>query len=136
LQDGTPDLDALFDQGIQLRLSGQVHEATRVLKAAVRRFPNQAGVLWYLGGIYLHDLKQAAKALPYYTKASQLAPQSERASLGVFHSLWQLGRHREAMKELARFQSVAHCRDYVKILADVREEAPELLPQSLKTKAS
>jgi tetratricopeptide (TPR) repeat protein len=133
---GLPELNELFEQGIQLRLSGRFQEAVQVLEAAVRRFPGHAPAFWYLGGIYLHDLNEATKALSHYKKAVGLSPRSERASLGVFHSLWKLGRRREAMKELGRFLEVAHSPDYVQILAEVRNKHPELLTKTLRTKAS
>lgn len=134
--DGSPGTDALFEHGVQLRLCGRFQDATRFLKAALRRFPDQAPVLWYLGGIFLHDLHQPQAAVPFYRKAARLSPRSQRASLGLFHSLWHLGRHREALKELNRFQSIAPCDDYVEILAEIRKKSPELLTKSPRTKAS
>jgi tetratricopeptide (TPR) repeat protein len=131
-----PELDAMLERGIQLRRQGRFQAAVRVLKAAVQHFPDHAPVLWYLGGIYLHDLNQAQKAIPFFRKAARLCPQSRRASLGLFHALWDLGRQREAMRELRRFQSVARCDDYVKILAEVRKNAPELFNKPVKPKGS
>jgi tetratricopeptide (TPR) repeat protein len=134
--DQNPELNAMLERGIQLRLDGRFHEAIKVLKATVQRFPDQVPALWYLGSVYLHDLDQAANALPFFRKGARLSPRSRRASVGLFHALWNVGRQREALRELTRFQSVGHCGDYVKILAEVRKKAPELLSKSVKPKAS
>ncbi len=127
-----PELDQLFDKGIQKKRQGSFRQAAKILEKVLKRYPDQAPVLWYLGGIYLFDLDLPKKALALFQKARRLAPHSERASLGLFHSLWTLGRERAAMKELLRFQQLANCSDYDEILAEVQEKAPELLASTRK----
>ncbi|HEY1861540.1 MAG TPA: tetratricopeptide repeat protein [Gemmataceae bacterium] len=126
----------MLESAIQLRRRGRFPEAVKLLKASLQRIPDQAAVCWYLGSIYLHDLNQAEQALPLYRRATRSAPKSQRASLGLFHALWALDRRREAMKELGRFQAIAHCDDYATILAEVQKKAPELLGKTVKPKAS
>jgi tetratricopeptide (TPR) repeat protein len=128
--------DALLDHSLNFRVHGGFQQAVKLLNSAARRFPTEAAVFWLLGSIYLHDLDQPQKALPMFRKAVRLSPRSQRASLGLFHSLWDLEREREALRELNRFQSIAHCNDYDEILAEIREKAPELLTKPPKSKAS
>jgi tetratricopeptide (TPR) repeat protein len=129
-------LGAEINHAIRLKLKGQFEAAIKLLNGILRRFPGFAPACWYLAGILQNDLKQTRLALPYFRKAMRLAPKSERASLGLFHALWDLGRCREAMKELQRFQSVGHCKDYEEILAEVREKAPDLLGATFKPNMS
>jgi tetratricopeptide (TPR) repeat protein len=129
-------LKATLQQGIDLRQHQCFQEAVKVLESVVQRFPGEASVFWLLGSIYLHDLDQPQKALPMFRKAVRLCPRSPRASLGLFHSLWDLEREREALRELNRFQSIAHCDDYDEILAEIREKAPKLLTKPPRSKAS
>ncbi len=131
-----PELDALLEDSLNLRVHGALQKAVKLLNSALRRFPTEPAVFWLLGSIYMHDLDQPEKALPLFRKAIRLLPRSTRASVGLFHSLWDLEREREALRELNRFQSIAHCDDYDEILAEIREKAPELLTKPPKSKAS
>lgn len=104
-------------------------EAARILEAIVKKYPKEAPLWWYLGGIYVYDLKKPRKAIPAFRQAVQLTPKSERASLGLFHSLWDANRISEALAEIKRFQTLTHwtCQDYLEIIDELTEkwlEAP------------
>jgi hypothetical protein len=120
-------LDETFQRAIDKNRGGSPREAAAILENLIRRFPACAPAYWYLGGIYLYELRLAKRAVAFFRKASRLAPFSERASLGMFHSLWHLGRERDAMDELRRFQAISSSQDYKEILAEIRDKAPELL---------
>lgn len=50
--------------------------------------------------------------------ACGVAPRLELASLGLFHSLWNLGRNEEALQEAVRYVSLKDSDGYRELLAD------------------
>jgi tetratricopeptide (TPR) repeat protein len=128
-----PELKRDFQRAIDQVTARSFAKAIEILVDLIGRFPDQAPVYWYLGGIYFHDLDSPKKAVPLFRTASKLSPRWEKASLGLFHSLWSLGREKAALKELLRFQALSNCPDYEEILAEVQEKAPELLKPKRKT---
>jgi tetratricopeptide (TPR) repeat protein len=91
-----------------------------------KQYPEDWGIHWYLGGFYLHELNQPAKAIPLLRKAVQWKPESEKSSLGLFHSLLNAGLQDEALDELKRFQVLTNFRskDYREIIAELNDERP------------
>jgi hypothetical protein len=65
--------------------------------------------------------------LPLFRKLVRLSPCSETASLGLFHSLWSLGREDEALEEIKRFQVLTNFgrADYRTIIAEINEKTAE-----------
>jgi hypothetical protein len=85
-----------------------------VLKRAAPGAGLLATLYWEHG-----DLKNAAK---WFSQATTLAPQSETASLGLFHSLWDLGNHDDAFDEMRRFFIVGKSREYLRLLRELIKE--------------
>ncbi|MBY0523204.1 MAG: hypothetical protein K2R98_07385 [Gemmataceae bacterium] len=99
------------------------HEgALRAFADVLAEYPDYAPALGMMGSIYLSMLGKPAEAIPLFQRTTALVPKSELASLGLFHSLWETGHEAEALKELKRFQSISHSRDYDEILAEWTEE--------------
>jgi predicted Zn-dependent protease len=109
---------ALFDCAVKLKDEGDFTGAQRILEQLVAAEPTSAGLHWFLGHLYWEQnlLDQAAQT---FRRATELNPRSERASLGLFHSLWERGRQEEALEEMGRFLKIADCPDYRKILAEI-----------------
>ena len=59
------------------------------------------------------------KAVAAFRRATELKPESETASLGLFHCLWEMGRKEEALDEIGRYLKIADCEDYRNILAEI-----------------
>jgi predicted Zn-dependent protease len=70
-----------------------------------------ANTLWESGDI--------EPAIEHFRIAVQLAPESERISLGLFHILWAQGRRVEALDETKRFMSLADSDEYRGIVAAI-----------------
>ena len=51
----------------------------------------------------------------------RLKPDTELASRGLFHSLWKLGRHNEALEEMKRFLLIADSEEYRQLLKGMME---------------
>lgn len=105
-----------FNNAIKLRDEGRIDEALRILNAINVEYPNQASILGVIGGIYfgIGDLEAARTLLE---RVVSMSPRSELASLGLFHSLWELGRHEEALSEMKRFLAFADSDEYQRILS-------------------
>ena len=90
----------------------------------MRLAPDHSFAHWLLGSLYLFELHQPEKALPCFKKSTELSPKSERASLGLFHSLWSLGKEVEALEEMKRYQRLTNfqCQDYREILGEITEK--------------
>ena len=70
-----------------------------------------------------------AMAVPYLLKrAVELSPRSELASVGLFHSLWDLGKVNQAFAEMRRFLRLSDSPEYSKLLRDLTVEG-RLVPQ-------
>jgi tetratricopeptide (TPR) repeat protein len=128
----------LFQQAIDAKQAGKFKRSVRIMEQVVAEYPQYGVLWWYLGGGYLHDLKMPRKAIPAFRKAVQLNPKSERASLGLFHSLWNADRVGEALAEIKRFQTLSNwtCKEYLEIvdeLADVVADKPRTR-KKLKTR--
>lgn len=114
-------LKKILGAAMRFKNRGAYEEALEILTAAEGEFPKDAALLGITGDVYymLGRVKESAR---YFKKVVKLSPHSELASLGLFHSSWQLGREEEAIAELVRFQSVSHCPDYDEIAEALREE--------------
>ena len=98
-------LDSKFQFAIELRDKGDLQNAINVLLSLLKDFSSDKrtnGIYGVLAGIYL-DLGDNNKALTNFTKASELNPNSELASLGLYVTLASLGKDDEAIQELFRY---------------------------------
>jgi hypothetical protein len=62
------------------------------------------------------------EAVTVFESAVKLSPSFEAVSLGLFHSLWKLGKQVEALEEAKRFQSISYSKDYKKIINEINEK--------------
>ena len=65
------------------------------------------------------------RALILYQRTVALSPQSELASLGLFHSLWNTGKHDEVFSEMRRFLSLSELEEYDRLIEGMNETAKE-----------
>ncbi len=115
-----PDLRQEFLLAARLQDGGQLEDAVRLLKSLASRDPASTTILATLGGVYF-DRGMFGAAAVVFEKATTLAPTSEAMSLGLFHSLWELGQRDEALQEIARFQAVGTCLDYIRIIKTIND---------------
>ena len=111
----------LFTEAIELRDSGNLGLAIEKLSKILEDKPSlktATGVLGVMGNMYW-DLKDYKSAAICYQKAVSNSPTSELASLGLFHSLWDLGDTDEAFEEMKRFLSLAESDEYVRLLKEI-----------------
>ncbi|HEX8249577.1 MAG TPA: hypothetical protein VF599_15475 [Pyrinomonadaceae bacterium] len=91
-----------FNRALQIWHEGKPLEAIGILKNLDKNFPNQASILGMIGGIYF-SLDDWKNSYIYYKKTAELSPKSETASIGLFHSLFELKKYDESFNEIKRF---------------------------------
>ena len=89
-----------------------------MLRKLHRTAPADASVCGLIGEINWHQ-GRLANAIRWFGKATQAAPQSELASLGLFHALWEADKEDLAIREMKRFLRVSDSAEYRTIQRDL-----------------
>jgi predicted Zn-dependent protease len=116
-------LAALLQSAIDSYRAGRLDQAIDVLVRNAKSFPNAARLWGYLGFLYA-EASHDAKAAVAFSKAVSVSPHSEQASLGLFHSLWRMGRTNAAFDEMRRFARSNDSPSYRALLRDMLSEPP------------
>ncbi|MHC2067788.1 tetratricopeptide repeat protein [Bremerella sp. T1] len=106
----------------QLFIAGDMNGTRSLLKEVISDglispavFSLMASACWEL-----NDLQIAAY---YFGKASELNPDSEAISLGLFHCLWNLGKEDDAFEEMKRFLKTNKSEEYTRLLSEINNDA-------------
>ena len=94
-----PASDTELQQALQWHRQGRLAEAIALYEAVLRRSPATLEALQMLGLAHV-GLQQAGAALPYFERATQLAPDSAAAHFNRGLTLLQLDRVQEALAAL------------------------------------
>ena len=113
--------EAAFNEAIRLRDESRYDEALAILAALARQGEKLAAVYGVMGGILLFNKGDVAGAIDCFRESTAHSPLSERASLGLFHSLWEAGDRDGAFAEMRRYTSQRQSDEYARILADLNE---------------
>jgi tetratricopeptide (TPR) repeat protein len=62
-----------------------------------------------------------SKAEDLFQLAARLKPKWEKASLGLFHVLWDQRKHDEALNEIKRFMTISYSADYDEFIKEINE---------------
>jgi tetratricopeptide (TPR) repeat protein len=111
----------LLSKAIAFKDSGQIRAAIDLVTDVSDRNPGRASLHWFLGHLYW-KLDSLNDAINHFRKATILAPTMERASLGLFHCLWEQGNQVAALDEIKRFMAISDSEDYRKITRELTLE--------------
>ena len=115
--------DPQIDIALELREAGRLKESLSLLSSFVGDIPkNDVRCLSIVGALFLEG-KDYINAFVCYKKAVDSAPESDSASIGLFHSLWGLGREKEAFAELKRFLSISQSEEHFRLIEEMRDAA-------------
>jgi uncharacterized LabA/DUF88 family protein len=103
---------------IDLKNQKRYSEAAHALEALRETYPQSAAVHGFLGHA-LWEQNELGRAVQAFTRAVKLAPGSELASLGLFHTLLKTGDQRGAIQEMDRFLRVADSAQYKAMAKDL-----------------
>jgi Tfp pilus assembly protein PilF len=115
-------VDAILKSAIESYQGGKVSRAIDLLADRATGFKSPK-VWGYLGFLYT-EARNDEKAVHAFRKAIALAPRSEMASLGLFHSLWRTDHTDAAFDEMRRFLKSNDSAHYRQFLRDMLADAP------------
>lgn len=107
-----------FEAALRLRQKGKRQQALRMLLPLQVDYPNSGPLHGMIGTIFF-ELKSYSHAAAAFRRTTELSTKSSVASLGLFHSLWELNQQEEAISELKRFMRVAESAEYEEIAAEL-----------------
>jgi len=98
-------IDSLFELATELRDNGQFDHSTKVLSKILDDYPNDKDLwkVYTILGSVNSNLEQNQIATENFKKATELNPDSELASLGLYVTLASLDKDIDAIEELKRF---------------------------------
>ena len=105
------ELDEKIDKVLQLMRYDKYLDALKEAKVLAESYPEIGPVYGLLSVIYF-ELERFEEAAEYFKKTTILSPKSEMASLGLFHSLWQLKRYDESFDEMKRYMAISVSEEY------------------------
>jgi tetratricopeptide (TPR) repeat protein len=114
-------VDEKVSHASELVKLGKFDDACSLLESLHNEHPSSLLVAKSLANV-LWNLDKIDDAIYYYTYALNLSPESEDASLGLFHCLLESDRDDEAFNELRRFLSVADSEEYRSILKELNNQ--------------
>ncbi|MEL6339066.1 MAG: tetratricopeptide repeat protein [Myxococcota bacterium] len=120
---GKAQFAALIQEAMDLRNAGSLLESLELLKYLVQRVPRQKTVVGLLA-LVLQDLDRTEEAARYFKLSTELSPDSEISSLGLFHCLLSLGNLDEAFDEMRRFLANNESEEYLLLLKELNGESP------------
>jgi len=116
-----PETAKLYDTALSLR-DTDLQQACEILHAIISQHPDFAPAYAHLGEVLWRQDK-TEEASCYFRMATELLPHSSLASLGLFHTLWEMKEYQAALEEIKRFwKSGGKCWDYDDIVAGLRQK--------------
>ena len=107
-----------LNEALKLKATKKYGQAKEILLALADENADSAAIFGILGDVYWH-LDSLHEAIRCFTRATELSPTSELASLGLFHTLWEAGQIRPALNEMKRFLSTSHSAEYARLLDEL-----------------
>ena len=111
------ELDGKIEKILELKRLKKYKDALGEAEELSVLYPEIGSVYGLAASIYF-ELDRFEEAVKKYRKATEISPKSEMASLGLFHSLWQLDRGDEAFEEMKRYMSIAESSEYNELLVN------------------
>ena len=108
----------LFKEAIDFRDKGQLEKAIEIFLKIIALDPNNGAAYTVLGGIYI-DLDDYGQSFKNFKKATELNPNSEFASQGLYISLVELDKSPDAINEMKRFLEKNSAKMYKVTLAEL-----------------
>ena len=112
-----------FHRAMKLRDEGAYEEAVGIFESFLtEETDGQTRVAAYiqLGHIHTFCLSLPAKGESYFRAATELVPSYDVASLGLFHSLVDQGRHMDALDEMKRYMSSYSSSEYEQLVREMK----------------
>jgi len=110
------------EQALTLRSDGHYDEALEILYRLEKTGIHRAAIVGVIGATLYYMKEDITLAMPYLREAVLLSPRSERASLALFHALFESGEIDAAFDEMRRYLKDNESPEYRRLLADMNSE--------------
>ena len=111
-----------FALAVKLRDQGDTKDSLAILSRLAESPDATAAVFAILGSLQW-DASNLPEAVISFQKAVELAPHSEDASLGLFHTLMESQKEADAFAEMKRFLSIADSQEYRTLLKEIQDSS-------------
>ena len=115
---GEIEADIEFANAIKLRDAGKTDAARRILERLAAG-PFATCAVFVVLGTLQWDQNLLPDAVQSFRRAVHIFPQSDLASLGLFHTLIESGFDDEAFDEMRRFLSIADSDEYRNLIKEI-----------------
>jgi predicted Zn-dependent protease len=119
-----PEHEALFKLAMDLYRQEKVSDARAIFDRLTVLYPEHKGFMGMRAWM-LYRLGENESAIEQFRRLVALSPTSEKASLGLFHSLWASNRPIEALDEMKRFLSISESDEYEVLRKEFRSHINE-----------
>lgn len=106
-----------FRKAKEMWANGNNREAVIAFSELIENNPESSILRAFLGNTY-SEMGEFSKAEESFRMAVNLSPKNERCSVGLFHSLWDQGKHIEAIEEKVRFTNIVDSQEYKDLWKD------------------
>ena len=113
-----PGFVVRLNKALKLKAAKKFAKAKEILLTLADENSKSASVFGILGDVYWH-LGSLSDAIQSFSRATELSPRSELASLGLFHTLWDSGQTEQALNEMERFLSLSQSSEYARLLREL-----------------
>ncbi len=119
------DYKRRFEEAIRLRDSNRLDEAAVALRALTSDRSDRPEAALVLAELQLRQgyFRESTKL---FSELVEMYPASEKASLGLFHSLWGIGRREDAVAEMRRYRADYESMEYRRLLRELDAEGVSL----------
>ncbi len=96
--------EEILEKAIKLQNANRHKNALKILHTLESKYSKYSPLNGLIASSY-YQTNDFEKSSKYFKKTLKLNPNSELASLGLFHSLLEIGKHKIAFTEMDRFLS-------------------------------
>ena len=118
------EYEKMFEKAIGFRNKGMIDGSIKILLKLINNYKEYQYAYIILGDIYW-DKNELLKSIKLFKKAIEISPSSEKASLCLFHVLWEKGDREEALDEMKRYLKNYTSEEYSKILKEINDKTNE-----------
>jgi tetratricopeptide (TPR) repeat protein len=123
-QNYSVDVENLINDALSLKAKGKYSKGLKILKPLEKEFPKDSVITGIIASIF-YENKDYLNSEKYFKKTILLNPNSELASLGLFHSLLFLNKVDEALYELRSFINTHQPKLYKTTIQDIKNSLCE-----------
>ena len=110
-----------INKALKLRDAGKTQESLAILSSIIDIIPTNDLEALVIVGSLLREANDLLNALYCFQKAVEIYPISPRASLGLFHTLWRMGKYDDGFAELERFLSLSESEEHFRLIEEMRD---------------